>query len=205
MKYRKIKNEILRLHSEGNSYRQIEIELKCSKGAISYHLGSGQKEKHKNNNQQRKILLHPYYRKIEKFLSRKINSCCELKYCTTIQQRLYKKIIAFFKDRITKRCETMTFSVDDVISKIGKNPVCYLTGERIDINNTKTYHFDHIVPTSKGGTNDLDNLGICTKKANMSKCDMTPQELIDFCKSVLIHNGFEVKKADDERFERSTE
>lgn len=40
-----LKDEIIRLYSEGFSYRQIEKILSCSKGTISYHLGEGQKEK----------------------------------------------------------------------------------------------------------------------------------------------------------------
>ena len=39
------KEEIIRLHKEGKSYRQIQEILGCSKGTISYHLGMGQKEK----------------------------------------------------------------------------------------------------------------------------------------------------------------
>jgi len=40
-----LSTEILRLSQEGKSYRQIQAELGCSKGTISYHLGVGQKEK----------------------------------------------------------------------------------------------------------------------------------------------------------------
>lgn len=40
-----LKEDILRLRSEGKSYRQIEAELNCSKGTIAYHLGDGQKQK----------------------------------------------------------------------------------------------------------------------------------------------------------------
>lgn len=41
------KNQIIQLHSEGKSYRQIEEILGCSKGTIAYHLGPGQKDKTK--------------------------------------------------------------------------------------------------------------------------------------------------------------
>lgn len=40
-----MKEEILRLRSEGRSYRQIVDELGCSKGTVAYHCGVGQKEK----------------------------------------------------------------------------------------------------------------------------------------------------------------
>lgn len=42
MKYEK---DILELHGQGKSYREISLLLGCSKGTISYHLGMGQKEK----------------------------------------------------------------------------------------------------------------------------------------------------------------
>lgn len=85
-------------------------------------------------------------------------------------------------------------TVDDIIKKFGENPKCYLTGDLIDINKTRTYEFDHIIPKSRGGENTLDNLGICTKTANRIKHDMTPDELINQCKKILEHNGFKVNK-----------
>lgn len=42
------KEEILRLRSEGKSYREIQAILGCSKGTIAYHLGPGQKDKTKD-------------------------------------------------------------------------------------------------------------------------------------------------------------
>jgi len=41
------KDNIIRLHAEGKSYRQIQDILGCSKGTIAYHIGSGQKDKTK--------------------------------------------------------------------------------------------------------------------------------------------------------------
>ena len=43
----KHKDEILRLREEGKTYKEIQDELGCSKGTISYHLGEGQKLKYK--------------------------------------------------------------------------------------------------------------------------------------------------------------
>ena len=81
--------------------------------------------------------------------------------------------------------DKITFN--EVMKKFGDNPKCYLTGLPIDIKDTRSYHFDHIIPTSRGGTNTLDNLGICTKAANMAKSDMTPDELYDLCKLIISH------------------
>lgn len=69
---------------------------------------------------------------------------------------------------------------------------CYLTGQLIDITKDN-YSLDHIKCTSKNGENSLQNMGICTFKANMSKSDMDLTEYLDLCKQVLINYGFEVK------------
>jgi transposase len=42
----KHKEKIFELRQEGKSYREIQKILGCSKGTISYHLGTEQKEKH---------------------------------------------------------------------------------------------------------------------------------------------------------------
>lgn len=40
-----MKEEILKLKSQGKSYSQIIKQLGCSKSTVSYHLGNGRKEK----------------------------------------------------------------------------------------------------------------------------------------------------------------
>ena len=85
-------------------------------------------------------------------------------------------------------------SVEDVLKKFGENPVCYLTGQSIDLSKPSTYHLDHIIPRSRGGNNSLDNLGLCTKQANQAKTNMTPDELINLCKVILQHQGYHVSK-----------
>lgn len=40
-----MKEQILKLREEGKTYNQIQKELKCSKGTISYHCGKEQKQK----------------------------------------------------------------------------------------------------------------------------------------------------------------
>ena len=53
----KHKENILKLRAEGKSYRQIEKELGCSKGTISYHLGVGQKNKTRIEKNNRRSML----------------------------------------------------------------------------------------------------------------------------------------------------
>lgn len=57
---------------------------------------------------------------------------------------------------------------------------CALTGERLTVENVSV---DHIVPVSKGGTNELDNLQLLTKKVNLIKRDC--EDFIILCKRVL--------------------
>lgn len=87
-------------------------------------------------------------------------------------------------------------STQDVIEMIGDNPKCYLTGRPIDLLDSKSYHFDHKIPSSKGGKNTLDNLGICIKDANCSKTYLTVDEYVQLCKEVLTNFGYMVELKD---------
>ena len=71
---------------------------------------------------------------------------------------------------------------------------CYLSGREVNLDSASSFHFDHIVPKSKGGTNELDNLGVCTPEVNAAKGDLSVEEFIELCKDVLNHNGYTVKK-----------
>lgn len=76
-------------------------------------------------------------------------------------------------------------TLDEVAKKILSNPVCYLTGELIDFSNAGSYHFDHIIPKSKGGKSSLENLGLTIKDANFAKGNLTIKELLALCKKIL--------------------
>ena len=51
---RNMREEILRLRSEGKTYNQIKIELGCSLSTISYYCGVGQKTKTLGRTRNRK-------------------------------------------------------------------------------------------------------------------------------------------------------
>ena len=86
------------------------------------------------------------------------------------------------------------FSYHDALKHIGGlNCKCYLTGRSIDIT-VDNYHFDHIIPLSKGGTCELSNLGITCPEANLSKTNLTVDEYLALCKEVLEYNGYTVTK-----------
>lgn len=182
------KDAIIALRKEGKSYDQIRKITGASKGTISFHCGKGQKLKYSARGRKNKSLQHPFLRKIESFHKTKCNRLTKTPIHKS-RHLIKLKIDKFCSNRKTMAYQKPTFTVNDVIEKFGSNPTCYLTGDYIDINQPRTYHFDHIVPVSKGGTNTLDNLGICTKNANQAKHDMSLDEFLELCSKVLKHNS----------------
>lgn len=182
-----LKNEILKLGSQGYSYNQIVKLLNCSKGTVCYHLGKNQKEKTKVR-RKNYILQHPFIKKINTFKNCKYNKKGR-NQLHGWKKLLTLKVELFLRRRLKgNKIMNHNFSVQDVINKFGEHPMCYITGEKINIYEPRTYNFDHIIPVSRGGDNSIDNLGICTKQANAAKSDMTYDELIVFCNKVIEHN-----------------
>ena len=96
------------------------------------------------------------------------------------------------KGQINKEIN-MTFTWKDVLEKYTENTICYLSGEKINLYENN-YNLDHIIPYSRGGKNTLDNLGITHRIVNTMKSDLTPDELLKWCKRILEYNGFSVIK-----------
>lgn len=194
--YGKLKLKILELRKQGYSYNKIKDVLGCSKGTIAFHCGEGQKEK-SNLRKRKKRDVSPVVKKIENFYSnsrKKINEHERMKIITdkTIRLKLRSKLLSFFKKtkrRINNKRKyegyKSMFTVDQLIEKIGENPICYLTGVPIDLNKSRSYHLDHIVPKSRGGDDSLDNCQIACRIANQAKGDMLLEEFIDLCKKVI--------------------
>ncbi len=178
-----MKEEILRLKKEGKSYGEIKKILNCSKGTISYHCGKGQKEKTKARIKKRRqnILLH----KVENFKHKKIKNVKE-------SVRKFQKRNNNTKSKVDSKINT-TFTWEDVLNKYGKETVCYLSGEKINLFENN-YSLDHKIPPNKGGDNSLGNLRISHRIVNRMKTDLTPEEFIMWCKKILEHNGFKVEK-----------
>ena len=84
--------------------------------------------------------------------------------------------------------------IEELEEKLRSNPFCYLTGEKIDLMDSQAYSLDHIMPKSRGGDNSIDNCGLTTKRANQMKPDMTVDEFLNACKTVLNHHGYKVEK-----------
>ena len=93
-----------------------------------------------------------------------------------------------FRDRSGNDCG-VKFTFKDVVDKFGVETECYLTGVKINLYEPRTYEFDHIVPRSKGGSNELSNLGILSKAANQAKSNLSVDEFLSLCEAVLKYSG----------------
>ena len=169
MKHKEI---ILELRKKGYSYNEIASRLNCSKGTIAYHCGEGVKEKTHQRAQRDRD---------DDFLFRR--ACVDW----GLQND---------KDWFRKGKPTRKKAVEElrgVIKEVYDNK-CYLSGRPLDMKWGKNLEFDHIIPKSKGGSNNLDNLGLCTREANGAKQDLSLDELFELCKDILEHNGYKVEK-----------
>lgn len=171
-----IKEKIINLREKGLSYKQIKNQLDCSLGTIGYHCSDEQR--HKTILRKRKSRKNnPLKTKISHFKEK------------TRQKKTQKHILQ--NTNLAKPEET-TFEESQLLEKIGENPVCYLTGRAIDLNDSKSYNLDHIIPRSKGGDNSLNNCQIACSAANRAKSDLSYEDFIQLCKDVVAH--YEKKK-----------
>lgn len=178
--YKKI---IIELHQKGLSYSEIEKETGCSKSLIAYHCNKTTKHKQKLNQRKRRK-NNPLEGKYYKFIRRKTkkNNLKNSKH--RLNKFLQNKITHFFTSK-KDGYMSPTFSLQELKDKIGENPVCYLTGRKIDLLKSRTYELDHIIPTSRGGDNSLDNCGLACREANQAKSDLTPEEFLELCQDVV--------------------
>ena len=179
-----LQKSIISLKSQGYSHNKISTELNCSKSTVSYHLNSDAKIKTRDRQRKFRANSHPYYNKLSSFKSETKPTKLTTKQKDCAEKLIYVKIYDFHNIKGAKIKTEPTFTIDDVINKFGENPKCYLTGKIIDIYKPRTYHFDHIIPRSKGGDNSLDNLGICSKEANLAKGNLTLDEFVSLCKTI---------------------
>ena len=166
-----MKEEILRLRELGYSYRKIQQELGCSKGTICYHLGVNQTEKHRQYSRN---------------------------YNISDRGRLSAKFDQFFnndtKRELGVKRRRPAYNRKEVIDNFMASPICYLTGVKIDLQDGSSYNLDHIIPRAAGGTDEPENMGLCTRNANMSKSDMSVEEYFQLCEKVLRYNKPELFK-----------
>ena len=160
----RVKDQILELRKLGYSYPEIQKQLKCSKGTISYHCGEGQKSKTANRRISNRNKQHPLIRKIENFNTKYCKPIPKLsKKNKTLNRILRLKIEAF---SIVKKgvYNNMSFTAQEFLKKVGDKPVCSLTGRPIDLMKPRSYQLDHIVPRSKGGDNSQITVNLLAEK-----------------------------------------
>lgn len=176
------KEDILKLRKEGKSYNKIQKILGCSKSTIAYHCDGGKEKKRvTQQNKNRK----PICRKVSGFKSR----CSKANFgMFRSKLKTFKRKTAgvrYNKSHAIVNSIKENYTCQDVIDKIGENPICYLTGLKIDLDKPDTYNLDHITPTARGGSNDLSNLGICLKEANMAKGELSLDDLYKLCENII--------------------
>lgn len=170
-----MKEQILKLRAEGKTYNEIKKELNCSKGTIAYHCGKNQKQK--SNLRTKKNRKSP-----KTHLNHILNT------------RYYNIFIRGAKKNIKGHREKSNFSLSDFKRHILNNPVCYISGEILDLNLNNTWQVDHIIPLSKGGKTTLDNIKPVSKKANKSKSDLLLKDFLKLCEQCLMYHGYKVSR-----------
>lgn len=119
--------------------------------------------------------------------------------------RLHRKVTQFktVKNRrsngeyVPVQKPEIDYNTETVIAKLmpDLNDVrCYLTGRMIDLGEPKSFHLDHIMPRARGGSLELENMGIACAEANQSKGDRTVKEHLQYCKEVLCNFGYQIKE-----------
>ena len=187
-----LKNSIIALHKSGLNQTQIANQLDCTRATVQYYTVKGAKERSFKNALKSRRSQHPFLSKIKQFCRK--NRIFKKLYNSITNRYLYFKLRNFLNPSKNKEFSMTTtkITLEQVIDKIGPNPTCYLTGDKIDITNTRSYNFDHVIPTSRGGENVLDNLQICTEQVNSAKGNNTNEEFIELCKKVLVYQGYKI-------------
>ena len=181
--------KIHELREKGYSYNKIKEELNCSKSTISYYLGDNQKIMAQKRSQKRRS-------KPENVLSLKI-----YKFRGKTNKRAKGKIRDFQRrdplinniHKLTNRQEK-NFTIEEFLKKIGNNPKCYLSGEPIDLYDCNAYNLDHIISSSKGGNNFLENAELISASVNKMKSNLSIEEFLSKCVQILKYNGYNVDK-----------
>ena len=132
------------------------------------------KECHKN---RRKSLYHEKTKEIEKqrSIEYRKNNLEEVRMMVRVSKRRHKALKAGIKHE--------DYTEQDIIDTYGTN--CYLCNLPVDYTapkqgNGSDYSSwpDHVIPTSRGGENTIENIRTCHKKCNYDKRNMTYDEYV---------------------------
>ena len=164
-------SEILELRQSGKTYKQIASIIGCHYNTVSRYLRPEKRAAHN--------VEYIWVKKNKPKRHRR--------------QQLTKKLYAFQRKGVSIS-DRAKFTIEDVKIKFDENKTCYLTGRLLDWQNPSDLHFDHILPASRGGTNDLSNMGFTCEEANLAKGNKTPIEHLAYCLEVVKNAGYKVKK-----------
>lgn len=172
-----MEEQILELRSQGKTYKQIIEIVGCSKSTVSYYCNTKGKESVRNRTKKLRE-SNKLLKKVDFFKS-------------SFKERLHYKRNMFLKEECIPKG---SFSYKDILKKFGEETTCYLTGEKINLLSSEDYNLDHIIPRSRGGSNELDNLGITLGIVNQMKHALLVPELLYWCEKILIHHGYNITK-----------
>jgi hypothetical protein len=95
-----------------------------------------------------------------------------LKFCSQECSSAFQRLHGFQPDGVARR----------LMKRLSENGFkCELTGVRLTL---ETFAIDHVVPLSKGGTNDFENLQIVHATVNKMKGTLSQDEFITWCKRI---------------------
>ena len=190
----KFGQEIYNLRLHGLTYSQIANKIGCARSTVSYYCTKGVKEKSsKRHKSYVKTYIGKFVKHLDNFTQTKFNPNC-INMCKDYNKKFRTTVSKFRTRYISKGNLKMEYSYKKALKHLGGwNTHCYLTGRPINIQ-TDNYSLDHIIPVSKGGTNELSNMGITIPVANQMKTDMTLDEFFSMCIEILQHNGYKVTK-----------
>lgn len=193
-------NKIIEFRKLGLSQKNIAQELGCSKSTVSYWCSKTTKIKvkeradklSKDSPAEYKFIKH-----MDNFKRRKcgVGQCI----CNDWNKKIRTAVSRFRRRTATKgiyKKEMLekNYTYKEAIDHLGgMKTKCYLTGKEIDLEKDD-YCLDHIVPITKGGSNELENIGITIPSANASKSDLSLEEYLNLCKDVLENFGYTISK-----------
>jgi predicted transcriptional regulator len=167
------KPQILKLRSEGYTYKEIAEKVGCANSTVTYYLsGTVRKNAKKRTIKNRKAVDA---------------------LTAAIQQKLYN-FNCDNKSSVTKKCHPTQISVKELRKMLVDSPVCYLTGKHLDLLDKSTWSLDHVIPRSKGGTNSKENMRLVCSSANRCKHDLHLEDFLALCKTVLENFGYKVSE-----------
>lgn len=99
----------------------------------------------------------------------------------------FKKLLKNLKSNLRKKkiIHEVPTTKDLCILAYKQRLICSYSGIKLTRENMS---IDHIIPLSKGGTSNINNLCIVDKRINLMKMSMSVKEFIDLCKIISAYN-----------------